>query len=60
MAFRELIAALPKAELNLQLTGALRKESLLLIANQNGIPAQLEDFAYWVDMLDEPDPGAYR
>lgn len=57
MAFRELIAALPKVELNLQLTGALRKESLLLIANQNGIPAQLEDFAYWVDMLDEPDPA---
>ncbi len=56
MAFRELIAALPKVELNLQLTGALRKESLLLIANQNGIPAQSEDFAYWVDMLDEPDP----
>ena len=56
MAFQELIAALPKVELNLQLTGALRKESLLLIANQNGIPAQMEDFAYWVDMLDKPDP----
>lgn len=56
MSFREFIAALPKVELNLQLTGALRKESLLLIANQNGIPGQMDDFANWADMLDRPDP----
>jgi len=56
MSFQDFITALPKVELNLQLTGALRKESLLLIANQNGIPAQLEDFGYWVEMLDQPDP----
>ena len=56
MSFRDFITALPKVELNLQLTGALRKESLLLIANQNGIPAQMEDFSHWVAMLDRPDP----
>ena len=56
MSIREFMTALPKAELNLQLTGALRKESLLLIANQNGIPAQWEDFTDWVDMIDQPDP----
>lgn len=50
------MAALPKVELNLQLTGALRKESLLLIANQNGIPGQMDDFAFWAGMLDGPDP----
>ena len=57
MSFRDFIAALPKAELNLQLTGALRKESMLLIAHQNGIPAQMDDFAAWVDLLDRPDPA---
>ena len=57
MSFRDFISALPKVELNLQLTGALRKESLLLIASQNGIPAQMEDFDHWVEMLDKPDPA---
>ena len=56
MTLRDFITALPKAEINLQLTGALRKQSLLLIANQNGIPAQLDDFDSWIDMLDQPDP----
>ena len=56
MSFRDFITALPKVELNLQLTGALRKESLLLIANQNGIPAQMDDFDHWVEMLERPDP----
>ena len=56
MSFRDFIAALPKVELNLQLTGALRMESLLLIANQNGIPAQVDDFSHWVDLLNNPDP----
>ncbi len=56
MSFRDFMSTLPKVELNLQLTGALQKESLLLIANQNGIPAQMDDFAFWADMLDQPDP----
>ncbi len=56
MSFRDFIAALPKVELNLQLTGALRMESLLLIANQNGIPAQVDDFSQWVELLNNPDP----
>ena len=56
MTFRDFIAALPKVELNLQMTGALRKESLLLIANQNGLPSQMDDFSRWVDLLDNPDP----
>ncbi|MCY4064584.1 MAG: hypothetical protein OXG53_19640 [Chloroflexi bacterium] len=56
MSFRDFITALPKVELNLQLTGALRMESLLLIANQNGIPAQMDDFSQWVEHLTNPDP----
>ena len=55
MSFRDFITALPKVELNLQLTGALRLESLLLIANQNGIPAQVDDFSQWVELLKNPD-----
>jgi aminodeoxyfutalosine deaminase len=57
MTLRDFITALPKVELNLQLTGALRKESLQLIANQNGIPAQMDDFAQWLEMLEQPDPA---
>ena len=56
MTLKDFITALPKVELNIQLTGALRKESLLLIANQNGIPAQMDDFTHWAEMLDRPDP----
>ena len=55
MSVREFIAAIPKVELNLQLTGAFSKESLLMIAHQNGIPAELEDFDVWVNLLDDPD-----
>lgn len=57
MTFRNFIEALPKVDLNLRLTGALRKESLLLIANQNGVPNQLDDFGRWVELLDKPDPA---
>ena len=55
MSIREFIAAVPKVELNLQLTGAFRRESLLMIAHQNGIPAQRDDFDQWLELLDRPD-----
>lgn len=55
MNLREFIAAIPKVELNLQLTGALNRESLLMIARQNGVPGELERFDDWVDLLDAPD-----
>lgn len=55
MSLRDFITAVPKVELNLQLTGALRRESLLMIAHQNGIPAQREDFEQWIELLDRPD-----
>ena len=34
MSVREFIEAMPKVDLNIQLTGALKKETLLMIANQ--------------------------
>ncbi len=55
MSLRDFITAIPKVELNLQLTGALRRESLLMIAHQNGIPAQNKDFDQWIELLDQPD-----
>ena len=55
MSFREFINAIPKVDLNLQLTGALVKDNLLMIARQNGVPTSVEDFDKWVALLDAPD-----
>ncbi len=55
MGLREFFAAIPKVDLNLQLTGAFVDEGLLMIARQNGVPAETDDFAYWTDLLVNPD-----
>ena len=55
MGLHEFFAAIPKVDLNLQLTGAFVDEGLLMIARQNGVPADSEDFAFWADMLVNPD-----
>lgn len=55
MAFRDFIQAIPKVDLNLQLTGALVKDNLLMIARQNGVPTTVEDFDQWVALMDAPD-----
>ena len=55
MSVRDFITAIPKAELNLQLTGAFRRESLLMIARQNEVPSQREDFEQWLALVDQPD-----
>ena len=55
MSLREYFAALPKVDLNLHLTGALNEDSLLMIARQNGIPAEMNEFADWVALLRKPD-----
>lgn len=55
MSVRDFVAAIPKVELNLQLTGALQKENLLMIAKQNGVPAERDNFDDWVTLLDKPD-----
>lgn len=57
MSLRELLTAIPKVELNLQLTGALHNDSLLMIAKQNGIPSAREDFDAWLALLENPDYG---
>lgn len=55
MSLREFFASIPKVDLNLQLTGAFVDEGLLMIARQNGVPAESDDFAYWTDLLANPD-----
>lgn len=55
MSVQEFIRAIPKVELNIQLTGALNKETLLMIANQNGVPNELKHFESWVELLENPD-----
>lgn len=55
MSVHEFIKAIPKVELNVQLTGALQKETLLMVAHQNGVPGELKHFDSWVELLDEPD-----
>ncbi len=55
MSLSEFVASLPKVELNLHLTGAFRKDSLLLLADQNAVPSTQEDFPHWLGLLDAPD-----
>ncbi len=55
MGIREFVQAIPKVDLNLQLTGALVNDSLLMIARQNGVPATVDDFDNWVALLEAPD-----
>jgi adenosine deaminase len=55
MSVRDFINHIPKVELNVQLTGALNRQTLLMIAEQNGIPSELKHFASWVDLLESPD-----
>jgi adenosine deaminase len=46
---------MPKVELHIHLEGAMRKESLLLIAEQNEIAENIKNFSEWVQLLDNPD-----
>jgi adenosine deaminase len=57
MAVEDFVHAMPKAELNVRLEGAVRKETLLLIAEQNDIPSTTKRFDEWVRLLEEPDHG---
>ena len=59
MSIRQFVESIPKVDLNLQLTGAFLKDNLLMIARQNGVPEQLEDYPEWAALLDAPDPRRY-
>lgn len=55
MSIESFIHAMPKVELNLRFEGAIRKDSLLLIAQQNEVPARSKRFNDWVQLLDNPN-----
>lgn len=55
MTVESFIRAIPKVELNLQFEGAMPKEALLLIAEQNDVSESLKHFHQWAALLDQPD-----
>lgn len=55
MSVQDLINAMPKVELHVHLDGAMHKERLMVIAEQNEIAAEQKKFGDWVQMLDAPD-----
>lgn len=55
MTVESFIRAIPKVELNLQFEGAMHKETLLLIAEQNDIGDSSKQFRQWAALLDQPD-----
>ena len=58
MSIESFIRALPKVELHVQLEGALQKDMVTLIADQNDIVSTYKkpkDYRAWVDLLKEPD-----
>jgi adenosine deaminase len=55
MSIVNYIQAMPKAELHLHLEGAIPKESLLRIAEQNEISESLKHFNNWVQLVENPD-----
>jgi adenosine deaminase len=55
MSVQSFVQAMPKVELHVHLEGAIQKERLLVIAEQNEIAEQVKHFNDWVRLLDKPD-----
>ncbi|MCB9451748.1 MAG: adenosine deaminase family protein [Anaerolineaceae bacterium] len=55
MSVESFIRAMPKAELHIHLEGAIRLETLRVIAEQNDIPETLKRYADWLDLVENPD-----
>lgn len=49
------IQNMPKVELALRFEGAVRKKTLLMIAEQNDIPEKIKRFSDWAKLLEKPD-----
>ena len=57
MSIEDIIRALPKVELFLQLEGAYSARRLLVIAGQNGFLEDPDSLASWQEKLKNPDPA---
>jgi adenosine deaminase len=55
MSIEAFIREMPKVELHLHLHGAIPKQTLLLIAEQNEVAESTKHFKEWVKLLDNPD-----
>jgi len=55
MSIETFIRAMPKVELRVRLEGAYRKETLMLIAEQNDIPETTKNYQQWFKLLENPD-----
>jgi aminodeoxyfutalosine deaminase len=55
MSVESYVRAMPKVELHIHLEGAMQKNTLLLIAEQNEINESTKHFDEWVKLLDNPD-----
>jgi adenine deaminase len=55
MSLETFVRAMPKAELGLQLEGAVSKQTLLLVADQNEIGSTTKGFNDLVKLLDKPN-----
>ncbi len=55
MSIENFVRAMPKAELHVHLEGVWRKDTLLMIADENDARANIKHFDTWVKLLDNPD-----
>jgi adenosine deaminase len=55
MNVENFVRAMPKVELHVHLEGSWRKDTLLMIADENDARANLKHFDSWVKLLDNPD-----
>jgi len=55
MSVETFIQAIPKIELNLQLEGAIPRETMLMFADQNEVRDEMKRFDKWVEKYKDPD-----
>lgn len=55
MSVETFIRAMPKVDLHVHLEGAVHRDTLLIIAEQNEINESLKHFNQWVGLIDKPD-----
>ena len=55
MTVQSFIEAMPKADLHIHLEGAVSRQTLLLIADQNEVEETIKHFHSWVELLAKPD-----
>jgi aminodeoxyfutalosine deaminase len=56
MSLKTYVQAMPKADVYVQLEGAMRRHVLLMIAEQNNMPETVKRYTDWIAQIDKPDP----